>query len=146
MFLAEVFFSRVFKMQLKDTINNLRDGVRVHEIWCFFHRPAAFCTAVIHPKTVFETLKNATKPESKEVSFLEKHSHHPRHQKCAGIFQHENLSLGLTNSSAKVFKKKIMHGEAGRARVKQKSSFLQNEGLRAQRRPKASEDITSCCH
>lgn len=75
---------------------------------------------MIHPKTVFEALKNATKPESKEVSFLEKHSHHrhhPRHQKCAGIFQLENLSLGPTNSAAKVIfylkKKKIawLHGD-----------------------------------
>lgn len=120
LFVVVVFFKQEllkWAWKIRWWINNLRDDVRVHEIWCFFHRPA-ICTAVIHPKTVFEAVKNATKPESKDVSFLEKHSHHrhhPRHQKCAGISQLENLSLGLTNSAAKViflYKKKL-HGNTG---------------------------------
>lgn len=73
-------------------------------------------------------------------------------KKCAGIFQLENLSLGPTNSAAKVifyiymYKKKIawQHGDVQESN---RSHLLcRNEGLEAQWRPAASEDITSCCH
>lgn len=98
--------------------------------------------AVIHPKTVFETLKNATKPESKEVSLLQKHSHHPRHQKCAAVFQDGNSSLGRANSSARVGKnKEIRHGNSGRATGVVASEGAARASERASRSPAAAGSL-----